>query len=315
MRVPTTSPASIASTGASVLRLAWWNTHLSPRRGSRVATDEQWQTVAEVASGLFRTDGADVLAVGEVTPEDVFKLRTSVSSDLQLFCEDRADVRVGMLYDGTKLKVLDYRKSMTAYAGKSLVRGFEMSVVLLQTNTRASLFLMHWPSRMVAQAERERKALGSDLRSRIRELQEEQGESTPILVVGDFNDEPFDVSMSDELCGSRDRTLVRRNPGLLYNPFWRWLGEQQTLAEERSGRLGAGTHFFRSDHLSWWFTFDQALVSHSLLGGSGWVLWEEGTGVCPSSQLLDDGRMVVGFDHLPIVVTLIQEANSEEIPK
>lgn len=104
-------------------------------------------------------------------------------------------------------------------------------------------------------------------------------------------------------------------PGRLYNPFWRWLGEQQTLAEEHSGRLAAGTHFFRSDQLSSWFTFDQALVSGSLLGGNGWVLSEEGTGICPFSLLLKDGQMVAGFDHLPIVVTLVQEAKYEEISK
>ena len=310
--VATAMPVERESVGTSGLRLAWWNTHLSPRRGNRLATEAQWSLASRVASQLIEAEQVDVLAVGEVTPDDMGRLRSSVSGNLALFREDEADVRLGMIYDRKKIAILDYRKLKTVYAGKSLSRGFEMAIGLLETNTLAYLFVMHWPSRIVARAVRERRALGDDLRRRIQEVQDEFGASIPILLLGDFNDEPFDKSMSDALCGSRDRTLVRRNSGLLYNPFWRWLGEQQTLAREYPVRLGAGTHFFRSDQLTWWFTFDQALVSSSLLGGNGWVLWEEGTGIWQSPLLLRDGRMIERFDHLPIVVTLVHESQSQE---
>jgi hypothetical protein len=88
----------------------------------------------------------------------------------------------------------------------------------------------------------------------------------------------------------------------LYNPFWRLLGERQLLEEEGQGRLGAGTHYFKSGLDDRWRTYDQFLVSGSLLSGSGWELKEGATQIWQKPPLLrPDGNLIVGFDHFPIL--------------
>jgi hypothetical protein len=211
--------------------------------------------------------------------------------------------RIGLLYNGQGVGVLENRKVVTVVAATELSRVLQVAVALVETQTLTYLFFAHWPSRMNSTGEFKRDILGMDLCKVIRDIGSDN--SDPVLVLGDFNDEPFDQSLAF-LQGSRDRSLVRRKPDLLYNPFWRWLGEQQPLAEEGATRLCAGTHHWDSGLLTHWFTFDQALVSASLLGGGPWTLCEERTGVLQWPPLLTKGRICSGFDHFPIVVTLIQ---------
>ncbi len=132
------------------------------------------------------------------------------------------------------------------------------------------------------------------------------------MVLGDFNDEPFNESMSTALLGSRDRNLVRKVPQLLYNPFWRLMGERQVLEEEKDGRLGAGTHYFEGTVATHWHTYDQFLVSASLLSGPGWVLKEGGTRIWQKPPLLrSPGRFASSFDHFPILGVLTHMRPSE----
>jgi hypothetical protein len=265
-----------------------------------------------VVSALFERLGVDALALGEVTPDALERLRPPVFRELKMFREDRTNVRVGMLYNAAKIGLLNHHESQTRYAGKTLIRGFQLDIALLETDSIACLFVVHWPSRLFASQKRERHALGTDLQRQIDSIRREFGQETPIVAMGDFNDEPFDQSISEGLLGTRDRALARKKPDLLYNPFWRWLGERRTLAQEIHGRLAAGTHYYRSDQLTNWFTFDQILVSASLLKSEGWIFHEEGTGVWPDPCLLKDGGIVSGFDHLPIFVTLVRVDNQDK---
>lgn len=130
------------------------------------------------------------------------------------------------------------------------------------------------------------------------------------LVLGDLNAEPFDRELTESLGSTRDRGLARSRPGLMYKPFWRLLGERQTMEGERatSRRVGAGTHFHGSQLTDRWRTFDQFLVSPSLLGGEGWALWEDKVDIWQQPPLLaQGGRPANPFDHSPIVGALRRE--------
>ena len=125
-------------------------------------------------------------------------------------------------------------------------------------------------------------------------------------MLGDFNDEPFNRSISARLRASRDRGLVLKKPNdFLYNPFWRHLGEAQPYPEGPGRPEGAGTFFRRQGKLSRWFTYDQAFVSSSLLSGATWELDEANTRPVRFREVLD---LITSrshdVDHLPIVVTL-----------
>jgi hypothetical protein len=60
---------------------------------------------------------------------------------------------------------------------------------------------------------------------------EEAGHPYPYIIIpGDFNDEPFDNSLSKKLMASRDRILVGKDNRYFYNPYWRHLGEEHPLS-------------------------------------------------------------------------------------
>jgi len=122
------------------------------------------------------------------------------------------------------------------------------------------------------------------------------------VLVGDFNEEPFDEGVERYLLSSRDSGKVRRRKDLLYNPFWRHLSSFRPKGDS-PGHGDPGTHFYPKAPHSDWHTFDQLMVSSPLVSGrSGWRLNEDNTRVV-QLPLLPDGASIPSrcFDHLPIV--------------
>jgi endonuclease/exonuclease/phosphatase family metal-dependent hydrolase len=76
------------------------------------------------------------------------------------------------------------------------------------------------------------------------------GDTTPVLALGDFNDEPFDISIVDYALGLRteDKVLSGRNPYFL-NLMWPLMGK------------GEGTFYFEGAPNF----LDQILVNKNLL--------------------------------------------------
>lgn len=168
--------------------------------------------------------------------------------------------------------------------------------------TPLSIAAVHWPSRIVPTGYNGRIEYARALQRRFRRALEID-KAAPVVVMGDFNDEPFDDSLTNHLQGTRDRTAVKRNNDLLYNPFWRLLGEN--LAFEDDGAACAGSHFWECHAANDWYTFDQALVSSGLLQGVGWTLIESATSILPLEQLRTPARKFrLKFDHLPIAMQL-----------
>ena len=163
----------------------------------------------------------------------------------------------------------------------------------------------HWPSRTAGQYESEpfRMIAGETLSYWIGRIQEELGKDTPILALGDFNDEPFNRAITEYALSSNDghQVLAGQNPYLL-NLMWPFLA------------AGTGSHFFDGR----WNMLDQIMVSRGIVGGnSGWKVRGQARieglplmahptkpgprrfGIRPNERDRD------GFsDHLPVSVTL-----------
>jgi len=186
----------------------------------------------------------------------------------------------------------------------------------LKSGCMASVLLNHWPSRMVAEAAGQRitaahyarSLLASKTRFSLLEMWDaehklitvpeqallEERASTPVIVMGDFNDEVFNDSI--ELIGStndndsvlsdldvkgqlkKDRFRSYRNSTpLLFNPFW-------SLA-------GRGGSFYRSPR---WRCYDQILLSRGLLmSGSPMRYVPESVGVFTENEVTRaDGNVI-----------------------
>lgn len=289
------------------LRFGWWNTALVPASG-RARTDGDIGQRMELSRNILgrllaQGNGLDVLALGEITS----KLADDAVSDVVdrgRFGRVIDDARkIVILYDTTTLRIV-HDASLTAMShGKNVNAGryviFEIGRDIFH------LVAAHWPSHCFeTKAGPQRSHCANKLQDLVRDLNS-CIEFPIIILLGDFNDEPFSPALTNSLQGTRDRRSVRKSADLLYNPFWRRLGEREPLDIEAQQPLGAGTHFSETAPATSWYTFDQALVSAALLRGLGWTLIESATSELVLPELLTkSGRMRAGFDHLPIVVTL-----------
>lgn len=289
----------------SIFQSVWWNTGLRPRGSIRPQPEEsQSRLIAQTLKLLVDQNRVDCFVLGETTREVAEEIRSSAGIDYRLESVEQGNVNISVLYEPARLLLLDSRILPITYVEKTLIRSVRWTFAL-KDELWFHLFACHWPSRLQGeQARRERIELAAGLR---RHLQELQGtlEELPAIFVGDFNDEPFDESVSAWLQTSRDLKRVSKKPSLLYNPFWSHLGEDAGTADALL-RRPPGTHYFASDQLSEWFTFDQGLVSSEFILHNDWQLDEPNTGILALPHLIrpTERRIEKTMDHFPILLTL-----------
>jgi hypothetical protein len=248
--------------------------------------------------------GVVLLALGEVTEAQAGTLKAACGArPLALQVGNSVPRGMTLCHRSDIIEIEKLERVTTVWRRKALRHILYAHFVGLSAPLH--VFVNHWPSNHLNNAAAaERSRLAQHLRDKSRNLPA----SSHVVILGDFNVEPFDVSMCEELEATRSRTAVGTGKALLYNPFWRLLGEQQSLQQSlRQPREGAGTYLYRSSNAtSQWYTMDQLLVSAPLLRPEGWHLWEEETFVWQEPPLLDEkmGRLRRPFDHFPIVGTL-----------
>jgi len=126
-----------------------------------------------------------------------------------------------------------------------------------------------------------------------------------LIIMGDFNEEPFHECLENQLLASRDRALAAKSPLHLYNPFWRHLGESEPYAGGASRKSFAGTCFLRTGRATQWKTVDQIIVSSAFLSSGPWHLNEELTRIVyiTPKAMREDGATGI-FDHFPVIATI-----------
>jgi hypothetical protein len=289
------------------LRFAWWNTRLVYKDGVK-----QQEIACEVVRRLIDEAGIVLLALGEVTEAQAEMLRDACHTrPLSLLAGNSVPRGMALCYRRDILDLHSFERVTTRWRDKELHRILHAKFV--GRLSPLHVFINHWPSdyRNNAAAAEQRR-LAQDLRSRLRKMTT----LSHSVVIGDFNVEPFDTAMCDELEASRSRDAVTKGRALLYNPFWRLLGERQSLREALlQPRRSAGTYLYRSSNAtSQWYTMDQILVSAPLLNPEEWHLLEEETFIWQEPPLLAEktGRPSHEFDHFPIVGTLRSPVQSQE---
>lgn len=273
--------------------------------------------VSQLASIIRQMNGGlgpDLLGVCEV--ENAFVLNLLVQALAPLGrgyavehhdMSDQRGIDVAFIYDANLLQV-------EAQFSHFVMRRTATRDIL-QVNFRTQknrLFVAvgnHWPSRSGGLYETAgyRAIAGETLGYFHQRIRQVHGEETPVLAMGDFNDEPFDRSLEDYALSirSRTKTLKATNP-LFLNLMWPLLGQ------------GIGTHYFDNHP----YMLDQFLVNVNLLKkNSPFRVLTETTEVLrfPEMVVKGDyprprpfggmGRKVdlQGFsDHFPIAVKVVE---------
>jgi predicted extracellular nuclease len=207
-------------------------------------------------------NGPDILGVCEVENENVLKkFRDSLQQNLDreyktihADTQDERGIDVAFLYDKDKFAVdpqkVFFHVIVKRYATRDIVQANFRSKI---SNTEFVLVGNHWPSRSGGQLESEpyRMMAGETLAYFNQRIQDVHSQAVPILVMGDFNDEPFNRSITEyaKSTVSADRVLNARSVPWLYNLMWEAIGSR------------AGT-FYYSDAFN---VLDQFMVSRGML--------------------------------------------------
>lgn len=221
---------------------------------------------------------------------------------------DKRGIDVAILYNSERVKVLQSRYFGIGKAGL-FTRDILYCKARLGYDT-CHFFINHWPSRSAGQLETEpnRLVAASRLRSIVDSLFHVCSKAK-IVIMGDFNDEPWDMSLSQRLQAKTDTRHAQSD--YLYN---------LSRAPE-SGKF-KGTVKFRGE----WTLFDQVIVSGSLLGALKGLHVQPGDyHIFGESFLLEPDEQYNGFkpyrtyngykyqggfsDHLPVYIDLRYESN------
>lgn len=299
------------------ISFAWWNTSLSPV-GKRQASPEQRAVALQVITDLTRYGQVDCLALGEVTSDDVKEfLYSGELSDYDFYDGTLRDGRLQfdtvVLYRKQCLTLVDSTSLIDRQGARKLKVANRMDFQAPLTDRPFHVFVSHWPSRQW----RERNGstshlLGMRLRDAIVELHSSDEVPPYAILLGDFNDEPFDFSLSEQLLAVRDRQSVRRNPHLLYNPFWRYLGESLPHVPGAPCRSYCGSYYHASGVDTRWRTFDQIIFSAPFVGDGDWQLNEAYTQILhlePFAASVSDRREI--FDHFPVISVIEREVSHD----
>lgn len=154
----------------------------------------------------------------------------------------------------------------------------------------------HWPSRSAPTGSGPhysagfRATAGETLGYWHERIREEKGQHVAVLAMGDFNDDPFDLSLLVHAVARREHGDVERaDSAKLFNLAWSYM--TQTVTDHRGKpRTIDGTLYFGGDGN----VFDQILVSQGLLTGKNPLKLRLGSASIAAISAMVDHRVNEG---------------------
>ncbi len=251
--------------------------------------------------GLCEVENSWVLK--DLIEDEQFK-----NSDYGFVHQESPDLRgidVALLYDKSEYNLLEQDFIRIDFP-KKVVEDYTTRDVLyavLQNSKKEKIhvFVNHWPSRRggVEASEPKRTYVASQVKNKIDGIFR-KNKKEHVVLIGDFNDEPFNKSVN-EVLGAKPPVSDSR-PGALYDLMY-------DLEKE-----GLGSYNYRGE----WNMLDHVIVSGSLLDGKKtdvynakvfnrkWMLfYHEKSGQYRPNRTYSRGRYFGGYsDHLPVCVEI-----------
>ncbi|MFW9924825.1 MAG: endonuclease/exonuclease/phosphatase family protein [Candidatus Thorarchaeota archaeon] len=275
---------SKTETGLKELYVAWWNVenlfdveHYSGRTDklkrtlgneikgwNEIILNRKLHQLAEVIKKMNGKKGPDLIGMCEVENANVLnklidKLRMK-TRDYQVAhhdCSDDRGVDVAFIYDANILvKGQDFSHVvMKRVATRDI---YQVNFTMKDNGKPLIVIGNHWPARSAGTLESEpyRIVAGETLaywNSRIHEI---VGSLAPIIVMGDFNDEPFNRSLTEyALSSNTEEKVINAQKGTprLFNMMWKEMSK------------GIGTNYYQNFPAM----LDQFLVSKAFLVEEG----------------------------------------------
>lgn len=286
--------------GNKSLKLGWWNSGLSPIK-KRSDSADHGNALAIIAKLLFVYD-CDFLGISELSPDDVNVINETLLRDSKYKIEPcfdsvgRGSFKQAYIYNSDLFQI----NSATTEEARIGTSRFRVAHFLtLDTKFLPFplfIYASHWPS-LLHHQDHVRDTIGSILRQTIDNLLDATNDEAHIILMGDYNSEPFSNSILKLLQCIRDPNQVKINNRFLYNPFWRHLGLSDTGDS-------CGSYFYKGGVIDKWHLFDQIMFSPKFLENEIWTF-------APKPLIVNDTEILglikdrtSHFDHLPVLTTL-----------
>jgi len=314
--------------------ICWWNLENlfdienSPRRSqflnnkldselvgwSQAILDQKIDNLSSIIAKFNSNNGPDILGVCEIENAHVLQLLSDKLNQLLgrnytftiIDGEDKRGIDTALIYDADKYN--QNPKTFTLRITKrSPTRDLFQVQLTTQSNNTLVIILNHWPSRSGGHLESEpfRIMVAENLSYWVERIHEELGNETSILLMGDFNDNPYDRSITKYLQSTNiKKKVMRAKNHFFYNVMHQFLDKN------------IGTHVWGSEVN----ILDQFLVSKNILSQSSTHPFKIDT-----VEIFDFPELVKGVykkairfsrpnknnfnidgfsDHLPICITL-----------
>lgn len=215
--------------------------------------DRKVEQLAAVIAEMNGKQGPDLLGVCEVENKPVLEqLRSAIQAKLSgrkyavahADTRDRRGIDIAFVYDKALFEAPANERFQHVVMRRTATR--EILQVGFKTKGKGNKFTVfgnHWPSRSGGRYESAayRAIAGETLayfHERVMELSENE---MPVLAMGDFNDEPFDESLTHHALSTRQRSKVvapRGRTPRLWNLMWEIAGrEEASLYFDNFGNL------------------------------------------------------------------------------
>jgi endonuclease/exonuclease/phosphatase family metal-dependent hydrolase len=195
--------------------------------------NKKLEQLAKVIKQMKNNEGPDILGVCEVENKNVLQLLTkkldALPHSYDIAHADTADGRgidVAFIYDKNKVKA---KETFNHHVMKRTATR-DLFQVNMETADGNEFILIgnHWPSRRGGeyQSEPYRMMVAEVLAYWHERIVEIKGEKTPVIIMGDFNDEPFNRSVREYALSWRfkDKVVNAVKPKF-HNLMWDVLGE------------------------------------------------------------------------------------------
>lgn len=249
-----------------LLSIIWWNTSLSPPISSKrnLASPDKKQDIADVLQKFIDME-YDFICLGEVSMEDIIYISNCLNLKKTEYNYAIGAQKQGRLYFDTAIlykkthQLIRHNRDDCQFAtmglGSRNLKIFERyEFIHSDFGDFLSLYLSHWPSRL-----QDNSLNTATISSRLRfEVEKDLESKKEVIMMGDYNVEPFSDEMVHHLQSSRDRDIVLKKPNIFYNPCWKFL-PLNTEAKVK------GTYNYTNGNFHTWCVIDQILISSSFL--------------------------------------------------
>ena len=248
---------------------------------TRAVLNKKYANLVNVISRFNNGLGPDILGVGEVENKKVVtelanKLSDALGRTYNVIHENSADKRgidTALIYDSHLYDAEDQTFTLRIFKRNPTRDLFQIHLKTKEGNTLI-LILNHWPSRKggVFESEPFRIMVAENLAYWIERIHEERGSKPAIVLMGDFNDNPFDRSIAVNLLSTSNpkEVLNATSTHKFFNPMFTYIGS------------GVGTHVYGNDQN----ILDQFMLSKAIVSQSA------------SSPFNFDGAEIVMFDNM-----------------